>query len=98
MESAASGILAGINLHRIVSGLDPAVPPSTTMLGGLMRYLREASPGRFQPMNSNFGLLDSMEGYIRNKDERRTRLIERAREDFATWAEDADALSATARA
>jgi methylenetetrahydrofolate--tRNA-(uracil-5-)-methyltransferase len=98
MESAASGILAGINLHRIVSGLDPAVPPSTTMLGGLMRYLREASPGRFQPMNSNFGLLDSMEGYIRNKDERRTRLIERAREDFATWAEDADALSAAARA
>jgi methylenetetrahydrofolate--tRNA-(uracil-5-)-methyltransferase len=97
MESAASGILAGINLHRIVSGSDAAIPPSTTMLGGLMRYLREAEPGRFQPMNSNFGLLDSMEGRIRNKDERRMKLIERARDDFAKWAESADALVTAAR-
>jgi methylenetetrahydrofolate--tRNA-(uracil-5-)-methyltransferase len=97
MESAASGILAGINLHRTVSGGDAAIPPSTTMLGGLMRYLREAEPGRFQPMNSNFGLLDSMEGRIRNKDERRIKLIERARDDFAKWAESADALVTAAR-
>ena len=94
MESAANGILAGINLHRVVNGDEAAIPPSTTMLGGLMRYLREAEPGRFQPMNSNFGLLDSMEARIRNKDERRQRLIERAREDFAAWAESAGALLA----
>jgi methylenetetrahydrofolate--tRNA-(uracil-5-)-methyltransferase len=90
MESAANGILAGVNLHRIATKQEPAIPPSTTMLGGLMRYLREASPGRFQPMNSNFGLLDSMEGRIRNKDERRSRMIERAREDFARWWHDAN--------
>jgi methylenetetrahydrofolate--tRNA-(uracil-5-)-methyltransferase len=89
MESAASGILAGLNMHRIVSGLDAAIPPSTTMLGGLMRYLREASPGAFQPMNSNFGLLDSMDARIRNKDERRAKLIERARADFTAWADSA---------
>jgi tRNA:m(5)U-54 methyltransferase len=46
-ESAASGILAGINLHRIVSGGEPVLPPPSTMLGGLMRYLREAEPGPF---------------------------------------------------
>jgi methylenetetrahydrofolate--tRNA-(uracil-5-)-methyltransferase len=89
MESSASGILAGINLHRIASGLDPVVPPPTTMMGGLMRYLRVASPGAFQPMNSNFGLLDSMDGRIRDKDKRREALVERARRDFAAWASDA---------
>ena len=89
MESAASGILAGINLHRIATGLEPVVPPPTTMLGGLMRYLREASPGAFQPMNSNFGLLDSMDGRIRDKEKRREALVERARGDFAAWAADA---------
>ncbi|MEO5509105.1 MAG: methylenetetrahydrofolate--tRNA-(uracil(54)-C(5))-methyltransferase (FADH(2)-oxidizing) TrmFO [Longimicrobiales bacterium] len=98
MESAASGIVAGINLHRVVSGLDAAIPPSTTMMGGLMRYLREASPGNFQPMNSNFGLLDSMEGRIRDKDERKKRTVARARENFAMWAADAGALAADAGA
>jgi methylenetetrahydrofolate--tRNA-(uracil-5-)-methyltransferase len=84
-ESAASGILAGINLHRIVSGEAPAIPPSTTMLGGLMRYLREAEPGRFQPMNSNFGLLDPLLQPVRDKAARRQHVVERARADFAGW-------------
>ena len=57
-ESAASGILAGINLDRVLGGEDPVVPPTETMLGGLCRYLREAKPDSFQPMNSNWGLVD----------------------------------------
>jgi methylenetetrahydrofolate--tRNA-(uracil-5-)-methyltransferase len=84
-ESAASGMLAGINLHRIVSGHPPALPPPTTMLGGLMRYLRDAEPGRFQPMNSNFGLLDPLAEQIRDKAKRRERTVERARQDFHEW-------------
>ena len=88
MESAASGILAGINLGRIADGREPVVPPPTTMMGGLLRYLREASPGAFQPMNSNFGLLDSMEGRIRDKTVRRQALVDRARQDFALWLAD----------
>jgi methylenetetrahydrofolate--tRNA-(uracil-5-)-methyltransferase len=84
-ESAASGILAGINLHRIVTGEAPVVPPSTTMLGGLMRYLREAEPGRFQPMNSNFGLLDALSEPVRDKAARRQQVVARARADFAAW-------------
>src|SRR5690606_15580632 len=48
-ESAASGILAGINMDRILDGLEPVVPPPTTMLGGLYRYLREGDPRQFQP-------------------------------------------------
>jgi methylenetetrahydrofolate--tRNA-(uracil-5-)-methyltransferase len=84
-ESAASGILAGINLHRLVSGAAPVVPPPTTMLGGLLRYLREAEPGRFQPMNSNFGLLDPLDEHVRDKAKRRALVVERARADFAHW-------------
>ena len=86
-ESAASGILAGINLHRVISGLDPVLPPPTTMVGGLYRYLREAEPGRFQPMNSNFGLLDPLEERVRKKREKRERMAERARRDLAAWQE-----------
>jgi methylenetetrahydrofolate--tRNA-(uracil-5-)-methyltransferase len=89
-ESAAVGILAGVNLDRIVRGLTPALPPPTTMLGGLMRYLRTAHPARFQPMNSNFGLLDPPDDPIRDKGRKRQLLVARATADFATWVADND--------
>jgi methylenetetrahydrofolate--tRNA-(uracil-5-)-methyltransferase len=84
-ESAASGILAGVNLHRIVTGERPVVPPTTTMLGGLYRYLREADPGDFQPMNSNFGLVDPLAERIRKKREKREKTAARAQRDFGDW-------------
>jgi methylenetetrahydrofolate--tRNA-(uracil-5-)-methyltransferase len=84
-ESAASGILAGLNLHRVVTGQSPTVPPPTTMLGGLYRYLREADPGNFQPMNSNFGLLDPLPERVRDKREKRARLAERAGSALREW-------------
>jgi methylenetetrahydrofolate--tRNA-(uracil-5-)-methyltransferase len=84
-ESAASGILAGINLARVVAGQDPVVPPPTTMLGGLYRYLRDAEPGHFQPMNSNWGLVDPLEPAPRDKKLKREMLAERAQADFLTW-------------
>jgi methylenetetrahydrofolate--tRNA-(uracil-5-)-methyltransferase len=84
-ESAASGILAGINLARVVDGLEPVVPPPTTMLGGLFRYLRDAAPGRFQPMNSNWGLVDPLDLPARDKLRKRELLAERAQADFLAW-------------
>ncbi len=86
-ESTSVGILAAVNLDRIVRGLDPVVPPATTMIGGLMRYLREADPAQFQPMNSNFGLIDPLEERIRDKQRRREVLSERGQGDFAEWME-----------
>jgi methylenetetrahydrofolate--tRNA-(uracil-5-)-methyltransferase len=86
-ESAASGILAGINLDRIVRGGAPAVPPSTTMLGGLYRYLREADPDDFQPMNSNFGLVDPLQERVRKKREKRERTAARAQGALRDWIE-----------
>ncbi|HEY0150620.1 MAG TPA: methylenetetrahydrofolate--tRNA-(uracil(54)-C(5))-methyltransferase (FADH(2)-oxidizing) TrmFO [Longimicrobium sp.] len=84
-ESTAVGILAAANLDRIVRGLEPVLPPATTMLGGLMRYLRESEPRHFQPMNSNFGLVDPLEEPVRKKEEKREKLVARARADFAAW-------------
>jgi len=95
-ESAASGILAGINLARVLEGREPALPPPTTMLGGLFRYLREAAPGRFQPMNSNWGLVDPLPERVKNKKEKRERLAERAQDDFRTWMAEASVEHVTA--
>ncbi|MBT7125481.1 MAG: methylenetetrahydrofolate--tRNA-(uracil(54)-C(5))-methyltransferase (FADH(2)-oxidizing) TrmFO, partial [Gemmatimonadales bacterium] len=84
-ESAASGILAGINLSRVMAGEDPVVPPPTSMIGGLFRYLRDAKPGHFQPMNSNWGLVDPLDRRVKDKKEKRRILGERAQLDFLEW-------------
>jgi methylenetetrahydrofolate--tRNA-(uracil-5-)-methyltransferase len=86
-ESTATGILAAANLDRIVRGLDPVVPPPTTMMGGLMRYLRESDPKHFAPMNSNFGLLDGLDRRVKDKEEKRAMLSQRGQADFAAWME-----------
>jgi len=83
-ESLGTGLLAGINLARALDGREPAVPPPTTMLGGLYRYLREADPRHFQPMNANFGLLEPLEGKVK-KDRKKELLAERAQAEFAAW-------------
>lgn len=87
-ESAATGLLAGINLARLLSGAAPLVPPPTTMLGALCRYLREADPAHFQPMNANLGLLEPLADPPRDKARRRERLVQRALVDIDTFARD----------
>jgi methylenetetrahydrofolate--tRNA-(uracil-5-)-methyltransferase len=72
-------------MDRLLNGLEPAVPPPSTMIGALYRWLRDASPAEFQPMNSNFGLLEPLAQPIRDKGARRARLVERAGEDFDAW-------------
>jgi methylenetetrahydrofolate--tRNA-(uracil-5-)-methyltransferase len=83
-ESLGTGLLAGINLARHLHGLPPAVPPPTTMLGALLRYLREANPDHFQPMNANFGLLDPLSRKVKKAD-RKPLQAERALADFDAW-------------
>jgi len=97
-ESAASGILAGINLGRSLSDQEPLIPPPTTMLGGLFRYLRDADPKHFQPMNSNWGLVDPLSQRIRSKRARRESLAQRANEDFLVWMQESGLALDRARA
>lgn len=84
-ESAASGIMAGLNLDRILSGGEPVIPPPTTMLGGLFRYLAESDPKHFQPMNSNWGLVEPLGERVRDKRVKRQMLARRAFETFLAW-------------
>jgi methylenetetrahydrofolate--tRNA-(uracil-5-)-methyltransferase len=84
-ESAATGLLAGINLSRILLGKLPRIPPPETMLGALYRYLREADPRYFQPMNANFGLVDELPTHVRDKREKRERLAARALAALKEW-------------
>lgn len=97
-ESVATGLLAGINLSRRLRGEESLVPPPTTMLGGVYRYLREADPAHFQPMNANFGLLDEVElspADRRDKRRKREAMAERAVRDLAAWVETAALSPAT---
>ncbi len=94
-ESLGTGLLAGINLARRLIGLPATVPPATTMLGALYRYLAEADPRHFQPMNANFGLVAPLEHTGRlAKDRKKALLVERAQADFHEWLT-ADEVSAS---
>ena len=95
-ESAASGIVAGINLDRLLNGQEPVLPPTETMVGALYRYLREADPNDFQPMNSNWGLVDPMPDAPRKKALRREAMAERADRSFRRWIEAEDLMPAPA--
>ena len=96
-ESTATGLLAGVNLSRLLAGEEPVLPPPTTMLGALYRYLREADPRHFQPMNANFGLVDELGERVRDKRVKKERLAERALAAMAEW-RDALVVAASVRA
>jgi len=87
-ESAATGMLAGMNLARLLAGEAPVLPPATTMLGALYRYLRESEPARFQPMNANFGLMDPPDPPIKDKFAKKEALARRAMQDMAVFAQE----------
>ena len=80
VESAASGLIAGINASRLLRGLPPLIFPRETMLGALSHYVSFANPDNFQPMNANFGLLPPLERKIRDKRKRFEALSQRALE------------------
>jgi methylenetetrahydrofolate--tRNA-(uracil-5-)-methyltransferase len=93
-ESTATGLLAGVNLARLLAGEEPVLPPTTTMLGALYRYLREADPRHFQPMNANFGLVDELGERVRDKRAKKERLADRALAAMTDW-RDAHLLAAS---
>ncbi|HDG8427065.1 TPA: methylenetetrahydrofolate--tRNA-(uracil(54)-C(5))-methyltransferase (FADH(2)-oxidizing) TrmFO [Staphylococcus aureus] len=71
VESAASGLVAGINLAHKILGKGEVVFPRETMIGSMAYYISHAKNNKnFQPMNANFGLLPSLETRIKDKKER----------------------------
>jgi len=87
-ESAATGMLAGINLARLLAGEEPVLPPAATMLGALYRYLRETDPARFQPMNANYGLMEPLADAPRDKFKKKEALAARALTQMSSFAKE----------
>lgn len=85
VESAAMGLIAGINGSRLLKGLAPVSPPESTAHGSLLAYLTRSSPRHFQPMNINFGLFPPIPEMIRDKQVRRKEIGRRAMEDLNRW-------------
>jgi methylenetetrahydrofolate--tRNA-(uracil-5-)-methyltransferase len=84
IESAASGLLAGINAARLVRGDAPAAPPPTTALGSVIAYITDRTRVDFQPMNANFGLMPPLAPPPPKK-LKKERLAERALRDIDRW-------------
>ena len=82
LESAGSGLLAGVNAVRFLRDEAPVALPPTTALGSLIRHICHADPRTFQPMNVNFGLLPPLDVPVRAKRERRQVLVNRALRDL----------------
>lgn len=78
VESAASGLYAGINVARLAKGQDPVVFPEKTMMGAMAHYITHASKSNFQPINANFGIVPRLDQKIRDKRERNTQVSLRA--------------------
>ncbi len=90
MESASSGLLAGINLARRLEGKEPLVLPETTMMGALARYMSGYEGKDFQPMGANFGVLPPLPEKIRDKRQRYGALAQRGLSDLESCCRDMD--------
>ncbi|MFX3618451.1 MAG: FADH(2)-oxidizing methylenetetrahydrofolate--tRNA-(uracil(54)-C(5))-methyltransferase TrmFO [Sporolactobacillus sp.] len=78
VESAASGLIAGINAARLASGQEVLNFPEETVIGSMAHYIASANSKHFQPMNANFGLMPSLKAPIKDKKERALAYAERA--------------------
>ncbi|WP_214888041.1 FADH(2)-oxidizing methylenetetrahydrofolate--tRNA-(uracil(54)-C(5))-methyltransferase TrmFO [Exiguobacterium sp. s142] len=89
VESAASGLLAGINAAKMVAGEELVVLPRETMLGSMAHYITTTDGKHFQPMNANFGLVPSLEDAPKKmkKQERYERYANRALETIQQYKE-----------
>lgn len=78
VESAASGLLAGINAARLARGREPVILSRETAIGSLAHYITSTSAKHFQPMNINYGIMEPLDKKIKNKKERAAKYAERA--------------------
>lgn len=84
-ESAAMGGLAGINAARGLAGLPLVTPPVTTAHGSLLHYITTSDPRHFQPINTNYGLFPPLPSKVRDKEQKKRLVGQRAVQDFEAW-------------
>ena len=85
VESAASGLLAGINAAALASGQLPSAPPRTTAIGALAYYASHANPAHYEPSNITFGIMEPLARPPRGKMDRKLAMADRALEALAVW-------------
>jgi methylenetetrahydrofolate--tRNA-(uracil-5-)-methyltransferase len=85
LGNIATGLLAGVNVSRVIQGKNPLTLPTTTMLGALCHYITHADMADFQPMKANFGLFPALEGKYKGKTERAKVHARRASEDLENY-------------
>lgn len=83
VESAGSGLVAGINAALAALGFERIIFPEVTMLGAMAAYVSRGGAGRFEPMNANFGLVPPLDTRIKNKQAKNEALSARALEALA---------------
>lgn len=98
VESAASGLVAGLNAAALVAGEEPRVPPRTTALGALAHYVSHADPSHYQPTNIAFGLIPTVADAPRGRQARRRAAAQRALADLAAWHDAGPVMAVGARA
>ncbi|PMP77993.1 MAG: methylenetetrahydrofolate--tRNA-(uracil(54)-C(5))-methyltransferase (FADH(2)-oxidizing) TrmFO [Sulfurihydrogenibium sp.] len=86
MASAATGIVAGINVVRMLQGKEPVVPPRESMIGSLINYITTAK-NELQPMGPNFALLPELNVKIKDKEERKLKKAQIALEKIKSFKE-----------
>ncbi|WP_062197844.1 FADH(2)-oxidizing methylenetetrahydrofolate--tRNA-(uracil(54)-C(5))-methyltransferase TrmFO [Massilibacterium senegalense] len=85
VESAASGLIAGLNASQFVKGKELFVLPKETVIGSMAHYITTTNVKHFQPMNANFGLLPPLDVRMKNKKERYEQLANRALETIQNF-------------
>jgi methylenetetrahydrofolate--tRNA-(uracil-5-)-methyltransferase len=88
VESAASGLIAGINAARLAQGEPAVAAPRTTAIGALAYYVSHAESSNYQPTNITFGIMPALDEAPRAKAQRKTMLSERALQDLDRWMHD----------
>jgi methylenetetrahydrofolate--tRNA-(uracil-5-)-methyltransferase len=100
VESASSGLLAGLNAAALVKGRPVSALPRTTAIGALAYYVSHANPAHYEPSNITFGIMPSLDRPPRDKAARKMAMAERALADLQTWIHDrtSQSLSAVSQA
>ena len=91
IESASSGLVAGVNAARLARGEEPLIFPEASCHGALCYYITTSEAKHFQPMNVNFGLLPRLDERIRDKKEKKLRLARRALDAIMAFQPQAEA-------
>ena len=88
VESAASGLLAGLNAVALATGRPTSAPPRTTAIGALAYYASHANPAHYEPSNITFGIMEPLVKPPRGKMDRKVAMATRALEALASWMQD----------